>query len=252
VVLLLRSGLVDDASMYRAIAQMRACLPPASEGVESEDGSEVVNEEKTGRRADSADAVPGKVGKVRSCEEEDADIFAATAVEVVPVLAAQLSGRRRWCAGCLGAFPSRDLELCDGCEQVGYCSIKCRQAHWSTAKWDKEVRAFIGGHGDVCPGREKAAAGRYVVEDYSLSAVTAFTTTAAPRPLPGDPQNLEHTPALTPAKKKRERYALEELFSDGAPKPVCVLYVLVLPQTVSCILWLDIGNHISRYYIVGL
>ena len=40
---------------------------------------------------------------------------------LMPVLEAQLHGSRQWCDGCLSLTPGRNLELCSGCAEVGYC-----------------------------------------------------------------------------------------------------------------------------------
>lgn len=47
---------------------------------------------------------------------------------VVPVLEAQLDGRRRWCAHC-SKLSAGDLGLCASCNQVGYCNDACLDAH---------------------------------------------------------------------------------------------------------------------------
>ena len=79
---------------------------------------------------------------------------------VIPVLEAQLQGERRWCAYCLTLTPDKDIDLCSGCHQVGYCrplnkvqlrrmpheeqerrraEHQCQKLHWTT-----------GGHKEEC------------------------------------------------------------------------------------------------------
>jgi uncharacterized membrane protein YgcG len=53
-----------------------------------------------------------------------------------------LRGERRWCKNC-HAIPNRlkDLDLCSGCRQVGYCNRECQLQDW---------KAKEGGHKKDC------------------------------------------------------------------------------------------------------
>ena len=65
---------------------------------------------------------------------EPLDPFSRTARLVVPVLEAELAGQRRWCGGCLRITPDQHLELCAGCNQIGYCHLPddyvLKHMHW--------------------------------------------------------------------------------------------------------------------------
>ena len=81
---------------------------------------------------------------------------------VLPVLEAELAGQRRWCGGCLRLTPDQHLELCAGCNQIGYCHLPddyvLKHMHWprreallaktTCQRWHWEQ----GGHRAACAG----------------------------------------------------------------------------------------------------
>jgi hypothetical protein len=59
----------------------------------------------------------------------------------IPILKAQLEGNIQWCAYCYKLHPGQNLDLCGGCNQVGYCPTpevgvnllartECHVGHW--------------------------------------------------------------------------------------------------------------------------
>ena len=70
------------------------------------------------------------------------------AQHILPILEAQAKGKRRWCDWCYRVTPDKDLLLCGGCQQVGYCDrLCCQKKAW------KE-----GGHKEACAGMAAEAA----------------------------------------------------------------------------------------------
>ena len=60
---------------------------------------------------------------------------------LLPVLQAEASGDRRWCAYCFKLSSDRNLGMCTQCNMVGYCpDSKCQKRHWTSA----------GGHKAEC------------------------------------------------------------------------------------------------------
>ena len=52
----------------------------------------------------------------------------------LPVLEAELRGKRRWCAHCYAVKPDgKTFSVCARCQQVGYCSPEHQKAHWKAA-----------------------------------------------------------------------------------------------------------------------
>ena len=67
---------------------------------------------------------------------------------VLPILRAQAAGKRRWCGWCLRVTPDKDLLMCGGCQQVGYCDrLCCQKRGWGE-----------GGHKEACAGMKAEAA----------------------------------------------------------------------------------------------
>ena len=93
---------------------------------------------------------------------EPLDPFHRMARLVLPVLEAELAGQRRWCGGCLRLTPDQHLELCAGCNQIGYCHLPddyvLKHMHWprreallaktTCQRWHWEQ----GGHRAACAG----------------------------------------------------------------------------------------------------
>ena len=48
----------------------------------------------------------------------------------LPVLEAELRGKRRWCAYCYAVKEKGTFSVCARCQQVGYCSPEHQKAHW--------------------------------------------------------------------------------------------------------------------------
>ena len=92
LVLLLRSRRVSMLTLIETIATLRQHHMPSKEQI--------------------AGALAG--GKPLTKRQKGARL-------TVPVLEAQIRGDRRWCAGCLRLTPDKDLAICSGCYQVGYC-----------------------------------------------------------------------------------------------------------------------------------
>jgi hypothetical protein len=51
----------------------------------------------------------------------------------LPVLEAELRGKRRWCAYCYAVKEKGTFSVCARCQQVGYCSPEHQKAHWKAA-----------------------------------------------------------------------------------------------------------------------
>ena len=64
------------------------------------------------------------------------------AQHVLPILKAQTTGHRRWCDWCQRVTTDRNLLMCAGCDEVGYCDRVCCQKNG----WSK------GGHREKCTG----------------------------------------------------------------------------------------------------
>ena len=70
------------------------------------------------------------------------------ATHLHPVLKAQDRGQKRWCGWCLRLTPDQNLNLCQGCLQVGYCNRECCQKR----DWGE------GGHKGKCAAVKADAA----------------------------------------------------------------------------------------------
>ena len=73
---------------------------------------------------------------------EPLDDWQMMAQHVLPILKAQTTGHRRWCDWCQRVTPDRNLLMCAGCDEVGYCDRVCCQKNG----WSK------GGHREKCAG----------------------------------------------------------------------------------------------------
>ena len=71
---------------------------------------------------------------------EPLDDWQLMAQHVLPILKAQTTGHRRWCDWCQRVTPDRNLLMCAGCDEVGYCDRVCCQKNG----WSK------GGHRGKC------------------------------------------------------------------------------------------------------
>ena len=106
--------------------------------------------------------------------------FSRTARLVLPVLEAELAGQRRWCGGCLRLTPDQHLELCAGCNQIGYCHLPddyvLKHMHWprreallaktTCQRWHWEQ----GGHRAACAGMAAEAKAKKAEEAAAAAA----------------------------------------------------------------------------------
>ena len=111
LVRLLASRRLTRASPDQAIAMLSMHMPTDAQSVEASDHDDVLS---------SRQHAPALL---------------------LPVLQAEASGDRRWCAYCLKLSSDRNLGMCTQCNMVGYCpDSKCQKRHWTSA----------GGHTAEC------------------------------------------------------------------------------------------------------
>ena len=66
---------------------------------------------------------------IKKCQSHPT--FGADLRLALPVLEAELAGKRRWCAYCYVVKPDgKAFKTCSRCLQVGYCSPEHQKAHW--------------------------------------------------------------------------------------------------------------------------
>ena len=72
------------------------------------------------------------------CPGSPLDVEESTALYLIPLLEAELEGKRRWCGWCLCVTPWKDMPTrCEGCRSVVYCSQQCRANHWEGGEGGK-------------------------------------------------------------------------------------------------------------------
>ena len=115
LVLFLRSRRVTAMALNHVVEGCRLHLPSKRETFEAEAGGEPL------------------------------DMWQLMARHVLPILQAQARGKRRWCDWCLRVTPDKDLDLCGGCNQVGYCDRACCQKKAWKHGGHKEACTSMGG-----------------------------------------------------------------------------------------------------------
>ena len=116
-VLLLQSRRISMQALTQTIAQLRHVVPSKREIALAEAGGPPLSTAQKGART------------------------------VLPVLEAQIRMERRWCGWCLRLTPDRNLDMCGGCKQFGYCDrVCCQKKHWA-AGHKQECGKFAVGAG---------------------------------------------------------------------------------------------------------
>jgi hypothetical protein len=129
LVLLLASKQLDPMTMVQATTALRALRHQlAEEDDNTDDDCGEGGEARGGGGAGTCSGWEGGIGG----REDVPTLLLKGMLFSLPILEAECSGERRWCAypPCHEVDRKQHMDLCTGCQRVGYCSLQCQKAHW--------------------------------------------------------------------------------------------------------------------------